>query len=544
MNGNNIQTAVADAEVLPQPNKPADKPPAEITRDRARVVLPVGIIAALLYTVCFSGSRVFPQVSFTLFCAAAFLLLTGTLKALKLFKNKRAYLWALPMALLAACNGIFDANFFTWVNALIMHGLFAAYTLTALSEGTVDLFNPGGFFYVIAVTWGNWTAFAGAIKALAPGKRSGASGNIPKIILGTVAATPVLFVVVALLSSADAVFNRYVGRVFSSLIDAERVNIPFIISLIISFVYLTGYVFAGIKNSRSISPADFPAIKTDTTACATFLILLNMVFALFTVVQCAFLFSGGFFELPGGMVYSRYAREGFFQLLFVTFINFAVIIIFVTSLRDKAREPLHRRPVIRALLFALCFFTGVLIVSSCYRMGMYTGAYGHTTLRLSVYTFLCMETVMLAATVWKLISGGLRYVRALVLIGLAFYIIVNFTGSDYFSTQLNKQLYLAGRLDYIDMNRASVGTDGLTVLKPLFDSGEYVCVDYKLFDRASYESNAWPFEKYPSAGETDYRPMTWEKLYMDHYANHRDEDKVKFPWQNNTLLKINPEKVR
>jgi hypothetical protein len=105
-------------------------------------------------------------------------------------------------------------------------------------------------------------------------------------------------------------------------------------------------------------------------------------------------------------------------------------------------------------------------------------------------------------------------------------------------------LYLSGRLDYIDVSGTSVGTDGLTALKPLFDSGEYVCVDYKLFDRASYESDAWPFEKHPSADGIDYRPMTWDVLYREHYVGLRDGKEAAFPWQNNTLLKINPEKVR
>ena len=54
---------------------------------------------------------------------------------------------------------------------------------------------------------------------------------------------------------------------------------------------------------------------------------INLVFVLFIVSEISKL-TNNFLSLPVEYTFSSYAREGFFQLLFVTLINFSIIISF------------------------------------------------------------------------------------------------------------------------------------------------------------------------------------------------------------------------
>ncbi|MDR1532198.1 MAG: DUF4173 domain-containing protein, partial [Clostridiales bacterium] len=289
------------------------------------------------------------------------------------------------------------------------------------------------------------------------------------------------------------------------------------------WVYASGYPSRGGK----IAARDWRlgnGWRADVVISATFLALLNLLFMLFAVVQCAYLFGGGFMTLPDGMVYSQYAREGFFQLLFVTLINFFVIIVFMCVLKGVRDSRL-----LRALLLALCLFTGVLIASSFYRMSLYIGVYGHTSMRLCVVTFLIMEVCLLCVTVTGLLRGNVPFIKCFLLIGLVFYMIVNVTGSDYFAARLNAGLLVSGRLRSLDLGH--LGPDGLTAVKPLFESAgssgssEYICVlekerKYVLVPRDSLSSSGAGFTFDEIAGIYRYpREKHWQNRTLLHVSN-------------------------
>lgn len=53
--------------------------------------------------------------------------------------------------------------------------------------------------------------------------------------------------------------------------------------------------------------------------------VLNIIYAIFCFIQISYLFTK--MTLPEGFTYAEYARQGFFELMIVTFINFAIILI-------------------------------------------------------------------------------------------------------------------------------------------------------------------------------------------------------------------------
>ena len=82
-------------------------------------------------------------------------------------------------------------------------------------------------------------------------------------------------------------------------------------------------------------------------------------------------------QLPSGYTYARYAREGFFQLLFVCILN--VIIVLLGS------GLFRRNKVLNAFLILITLCTYIMIASSAYRMGLYVSEYGLTATRLCVF---------------------------------------------------------------------------------------------------------------------------------------------------------------
>ncbi len=438
-----------------------------------------GAIIALLYTWCFSGITIYPQLSFTLFCPVAFVLLALALQRLGYLQNKKALLWAIPIAIVAAFNGIFSLNPFTYGNVLLMHAMFAAFALNAMQPKLPDMFSMTGAFALLSVLHSHWLVWFEACAKLKKAKADKTTPSVMgKVLVGVLLAFPLLTIVTMLLVSADQVFGKLLNNLVAPIIHLEFTNLPTLLSFVLVFMYASGYMYNSKAVAAHVEPLPFPTLPTDKIIAATVLTLLNAVFLLFSFVQVAYLFTGGLMTLPEGMVYSEYAREGFFQLLFVTVINFSVLIAFMSVLRGAKDIPL-----VRLLLTLLCLFTGVLIASSFYRMFLYIDAYGYTPLRLCVVTFLVMEVFWTAIALGKLYRDNVPFIKGLVMTGFVFYLIVNVTGSQYFSTRLNVKLLQTGQLDRL--SQWNVGADGMHLLQPLLDSGDYVCIYNALWHKDS-----------------------------------------------------------
>ena len=129
----------------------------------------------------------------------------------------------------------------------------------------------------------------------------------------------------------------------------------------------------------------------------TVLIMINFVFMLFIISEISKI-TGNFLKLPVAYTYAKYAREGFFQLLAVTVINFSLIL-FLLYKTDAIKE----NKLLKRLLIALIIFTIILIFNSYYRMFLYIKAYGFTVLRMQVVLFLLMELIISFTMIKKII---------------------------------------------------------------------------------------------------------------------------------------------
>ena len=91
------------------------------------------------------------------------------------------------------------------------------------------------------------------------------------------------------------------------------------------------------------------------------------------------------------MTYSSYARQGFFQLLFVAVMNLVMVLMNLKFFK--------RSRFLNGVLTVICGCTYVMIASAAYRMALYVGEYHLTYLRVLVLWFLLLLACMMAGVV-------------------------------------------------------------------------------------------------------------------------------------------------
>jgi hypothetical protein len=244
-----------------------------------------------------------------------------------------------------------------------------------------------------------------------------------------------------LFSSADAVFARVIARLFGWQIDLGE--LPFRLAV----AFLIGWVVAGLlavasgvlEADRPIGPApqslgaaaavDSAARRPDprpprlgTVEAATILLAVDALFALFVVLQLAYLFGGLDTLEATGLPYAQYARNGFFELVWVAILA-GLLLVTVHGLAAR------RTPWIVGAGLALLGLTSVVLASAFLRLRIYQDAYGWTELRFYVLTTILWLAVGIALTVLLLARDRMRWLlHGLAITAVATLIGVNVVG--------------------------------------------------------------------------------------------------------------------
>ena len=161
----------------------------------------------------------------------------------------------------------------------------------------------------------------------------------------------------------------------------------------------------------------------------TFTVILAVVYVVYCCVQIYVLFLKNEGGLPDGVTYASYAREGFWQLLFVGIINL-ILVISVVYASQKNR-------ILKMILTVICGCTFVMTISAMYRMFMYVHVYHMTFLRVLVLWFLILNLVMMTGVVifiYKETFLLFRFITAVVSCG---YILLSFLHPDYLAASYN-----------------------------------------------------------------------------------------------------------
>lgn len=247
------------------------------------------------------------------------------------------------------------------------------------------------------------------------------TNKILNAVFGIIVGIVFSIVILLLLMSADDYFNKFVSKAFISInLDFSKI-MQFVIFFIIIFS-----IGVNLMRNRYIVMKENKTRKIDHTIIISMLSVINLVFVLFLISEVSKL-CGNFLQIPNGYIYSSYAREGFFQLLFVTIINFSIILYLIYK-----TNVIKENKIIRNLVLILISFSVLLIFNSYYRMFLYIDKFGFTNLRLQVILFLLMELILFGIIIKKIINKINNDGLIFLVIMKSFYVINLYICNDFF----------------------------------------------------------------------------------------------------------------
>ena len=204
-------------------------------------------------------------------------------------------------------------------------------------------------------------------------------------------------------------------------------------------------------------------------------VVLNVIYIIFDFIQIKSLL---LHRVATGFNYATYARQGFFQLMVVSVINIAIILI---SKKFEKKDNKKDFKFIKIMSLVMVLLTIVIIVSSFYRMNLYEAAYGYTTLRLLVYIALTTETILMIPTVMYIFNSDFNIVSSYILILLVAYMFANFINIDYLIARRNvDRFYSTNKLDVYYLQND--GTDNIPVLVELYNKTDNPYIKQSLSD--------------------------------------------------------------
>ncbi len=464
-----------------------------------------GIAMAILYLFCFAEKTLVTKnydggfdtmlsynLSITIFVMMTSLVLFLVLKYTNNIVNKKALLWLIPINIIGLYYTFFSGEVLRSMNIIALIILFAIFTLHITSNN--KSYFPKAPFIILQVI-GNYYFFARFFIKDERDTESSKAFNrdtVKKILKGIFLAIPLMFLITVILLLSDVIFSEYIIEKLNIL--SENSKIDFYIIAIFIYIYCTGFIpYSQKLNIKSINYKE-KIYDIDTIISGVFLAMINLIFVFFTYVQLKTLTERFLQKIGEDDIYYYYlsssAREGFFGLLLVTVINFTVMYFFINKFQG------FKKKAIRIQLYILCFFTTVLMVSSAYKMYSYINELGFTMLRLAVITFLIMECLLMALTIYKLWKkNNHNYVKSFMIISLVFYVIVNITSSYYVQTALNVAMLKSNKITEIEIKKGEL-LEGVGIITNLLKDDKYIYSIGKVrlrdeYDDASYNENPY-----------------------------------------------------
>lgn len=262
-----------------------------------------------------------------------------------------------------------------------------------------------------------------ARKAEAGKKKPG--GKTIYIILGILVGVTLLCLILPLLISADAVFDQLLGGAFDWVVQAvSHIILPTkLVWPMLMFLWGMMFFFAiysAVKN-RKLQVEEKDLRIQEPVLAITALAVIGVVYLLFCMVQISYLFTGGF-TLPAEYSYAGFARQGFFQLLFVSALNLLLVLVTLSFFRENK--------ALKIMLAFLSACTYIMIISSACRMFLYIQAYQLTRLRVLVLFALLVLAVLFAGVIRNIFQESFPLFRYSVAVVTVLYLALSFSHMD------------------------------------------------------------------------------------------------------------------
>ena len=311
-------------------------------------------------------------------------------------------------------------------------------------------------------------------KNAIPEKNKIGSEKFRSVLKGIVIAMPFLIIFCWLLSSADLVFQAYLGKIFNFDFNFEII-LRVLIILVFSYLFLG--IFSKITGSGQDSestpeeiqgsgqrpePTAKPILENKSLnfiESSTVLILIELLFLSFIAIQFFYLFGGKDYVwgIEEYITYSQYAKKGFYELIATSIISFLLL---YGLDKSSFRKNLKEKKIFKILSAILILEISVIIYSAWTRMAVYVDGYGLTFFRFLVFVFLLWIFSVFLIFLYKKIFQEKKEPVLLLMIfclSIIFWTGINIINPDAFIARKNiERLTQEKELDSFYLSRLSI----------------------------------------------------------------------------------------
>lgn len=278
--------------------------------------------------------------------------------------------------------------------------------------------------------------------------------------LGVVIAFPVMCLVMGLLSSSDVAFESLVTIIFNNVVT-------FIFAVILSLV-VTPFIFShffALKKGEGLRKTPIRMVNTRLSSITanTFLVMISVVYCVYLISQLAYITKAFAFLLPEGYSASQFARDGFFQMGAIAFINLLILTFTMVFIKRKDNKKVSA--LTKILLTFLCLFTEFYISTSFIKMAKYISMYGLTRLRVLTSMFMIMLAVIFLVLLLRLYIRKILYIKVITFICALTVILISVVDINTVIAEYNYKAYKDGKIHSIDIDLLeSLGVNSLPVI--------------------------------------------------------------------------------
>lgn len=205
------------------------------------------------------------------------------------------------------------------------------------------------------------------------------------ILQGLLIAVPLLWLFGSLLMSADARFDQWLSQLLNF-------NIPSISEYIMQVTLFSlislGILYSAVLREKQSLPQAANFIDkpnhglNNKLQILTVLTCVNTLFFAYIIVQLGYFFGGKeLVQDNNDISYSLYARDGFWQLVWVAM--FAIPLLYLTHWLQDDNSPSQSKKLnwISKMVLTSVALIGLIEISAVHRMTLYVSEYGLTSLR-------------------------------------------------------------------------------------------------------------------------------------------------------------------
>lgn len=368
-------------------------------------------------------------------------------------ENKKALLLSIPIILLSSTYFLFNNSLFNALNIVIIPLL---YIIMMMLATTKELKIKSIIFKILAVIIEPFNYFGEVVVELKnkilPSKEEKQEKREKKNIIKAIILTGLIVIIVLiLLASADSEFASLFFDILDAIINLSLPSLVIRIGVIILlFFYISSFFINILSKGNGLNEINNEEENNNKENLTINMILttLNIIYLIFCFTQIKQLLT------VEDIIYSEFARKGFFQLMLVTLINLLVILKATSKdLKETEKQEKYKK----AMCIIMIIFTFILIILSFAKMNLYISQYGDTRLRLLVNFTLLTETILLIPTSMYIINSKVNLARTYLIIITTMYCMINFANIDNVIAKRNIQRfeetgkidiwYLTGELD-------------------------------------------------------------------------------------------------